>query len=309
MKIVFMGTPEFAVPSLKILLENNYEIPAVVTVPDKKKGRGLKISESAIKKFSTENGLNILQPDSLKDPTFIDQLKDLSPDLIVVVAFRILPKEVFTIPKSGSFNLHASLLPKFRGAAPVNWAIINGEKVTGVTTFFLQQKVDTGNIIMQKEIEIRDDDTAGSLHDKLSILGADVVLETVRLIEKDEAKTIKQDDSLASPAPKIFHEDCKIYWEHEVKRVHDFIRGLSPRPGAFTTFEGKMMKILYGRVAEGISNSNDIPGKILSMSKTLLVQTGSGIYEVLRIKPEGKKEMSAAEFLNGVRGKEGLLFS
>jgi methionyl-tRNA formyltransferase len=301
MRIIFMGTPQFAIPSLEILLNYGYDICAVVTVPDKKKGRGLKLSEPDVKKYAISKGLNILQPENSKEPAFIEKLRSLDPDLIIVVAFRILPREVFTIPKLGSFNLHASLLPKYRGAAPVNWAIINGEKITGVSTFFLKEKVDTGNIILQKEIEITSDDTAGSLSGKLSVLGAEAVLDTVKLIERNEVQTLMQDDSLATPAPKIFHDDCRINWNNDVYRVHDFIRGLSPYPGAFTYLDGKMIKILFGRAAGGTSSGNDAPGKIISENKSIFVQTGLGIYEILRLKPEGKKEMSAQEFINGLR--------
>src|SRR5690606_2814596 len=200
------------------ILKNGYEIPAVVTVPDRKKGRGLQESYSDVKSYALEKGLRVLQPEKLKDEEFVQALKDIAPDVIVVVAFRILPKEVYTIPKLGSFNLHASLLPKYRGAAPINWALINGETETGVTTFFLQDKVDTGNVILQKKVKIDEDDTAGTLHNKLAFIGKEAVLETVRKIEAGDVKIFPQDDALASPAPKIFKDDCRIDWNQRDRK-------------------------------------------------------------------------------------------
>jgi len=210
MNIVFMGTPEFSVPSLSILLENDFNIVGVVTVPDKPKGRGRTLQYSDVKKFAIEKKLPVLQPEKMKNESFVNEIKNLQSDIIIVVAFRILPKEIFAIPKYGSFNLHASILPKYRGAAPINWAIINGEKETGVTTFFLKEEVDTGNIILQKKIPIGDEDDAGMIHDKLSELGAQVVLETVRMIEKGEVKTTLQDDSLATPDLKYSKMTAKL---------------------------------------------------------------------------------------------------
>ncbi|MDQ3193616.1 MAG: methionyl-tRNA formyltransferase, partial [Bacteroidota bacterium] len=235
MRIVFMGTPQFAVPSLKILLDNNYDVITIVTAPDKKKGRGQIVAVSDVKKFAMENKLRILQPEKLKEKKFISDITSLAPELIIVVAFRILPKEIFTIPSYGSFNLHASLLPKYRGAAPINYALINGETETGVTTFFVKEKVDTGNIILQEKIEISDDDDAGTIHDKLSHLGAQTVLQTVMLIEKGNISLKTQNETAASPAPKIFKEDCLINWNQESSKINNFVRGLSPKPAAFTT--------------------------------------------------------------------------
>ncbi|MGH2568847.1 MAG: methionyl-tRNA formyltransferase, partial [Bacteroidota bacterium] len=221
MQIVFMGTPEFALPSLKTLLDRRYEVAAVVTAPDKPRGRGLEVRPTPVKDFSLQQGLPVLQPEKLSDPEFLSQLRTLQPDLIVVVAFRILPKKVFTLPKFGSFNLHASLLPKYRGAAPINWAIINGEQETGVTTFFLQEKVDTGSVILQARLRIGPDETAGELHDKLAEVGAEIVYQTVRLIEIGKAVPRLQDESLASPAPKIFKDDCQIDWKSPTQRLHN----------------------------------------------------------------------------------------
>lgn len=283
-----MGTPEFAVPSLNILLENGYDVPAVVTVPDKKKGRGLKESYSDVKTFALEKGLRVLQPEKLKDEEFVKQLTEIQPDLIVVVAFRILPREVYTIPKLGSFNLHASLLPKYRGAAPINWAIINGEKESGVTTFFLQDKVDTGNIILQKKVRIDEDETAGTLHDKLSFIGEEAVLETVQKIESDSVQVSPQDDTLASPAPKIFKEDCKIDWSLPAEKIYNFIRGLSPYPTAWTTLDGANMKIYLAGMTE--MQSDGEPGSVLIEGKNIFVNTADKKLEITELQLEGKKE-------------------
>ena len=302
-----MGTPEFAVPSLNILVKNNYDICGVVTVPDKKKGRGLNLSNSDIKKFSMKHSLNILQPDNLRDPEFIKTLTDLKPDLILVVAFKILPEEVFTIPKYGSVNLHASLLPKFRGAAPINHALINGETESGVTTFFLKKKVDTGNIILQKKINIDKDDDAGTLHDKLSELGAESVLETVRLIEAGNVIPQIQNDSDASPAPKIFKENCIIDWNQNACKIHDFIRGLSPYPAAFTFLNNRSVKIF--RSALTGNSKKETPGSIAVEEKKLLVSCLDNMIEILELQTEGKKRIPASEFINGLDKSVKLFFT
>jgi methionyl-tRNA formyltransferase len=306
MKIVFMGTPEFAVPSLKVLLDNNYDVGAVVTVPDKKKGRGLSVSISAIKKIALEKGLKVLQPENLRDSEFTNELRSLKPALIVVVAFRILPKEIFSIPEYGSFNLHASLLPQYRGAAPVNRAIINGETETGVTTFFLKEKVDTGNIILQEKIGIQPDENAGSLHDRLSVLGARVVLETVRLIEKGDISTSLQDNNLASLAPKIFKEDCNINWNQKASGIHNFIRGLSPNPGAFTYLGNKLVKIFRSALTN--LSSEKFPGYISVKDKSMYVSCLDYQIEILEIQSEGRKRINASEFLNGIDKDRDLFF-
>ncbi|NOS84335.1 MAG: methionyl-tRNA formyltransferase [Ignavibacteria bacterium] len=299
MNIIFMGTPEFAVPSLNILLNSHHNISAVVTVPDKPKGRGQHIAQSDVKKFAVDAGLNILQPVSLKDPVFIEEMKDLSPDLIVVVAFRILPKNIFKLPKYGSINLHASLLPKYRGAAPINWAVINGERETGVTTFFLQEKVDTGGIIMQKNIDINADDNAGSIHDKLMKLGAQVVFDTVDLIENTNGNppVSKQNNGEATPAPKIFKEDCRINFDQSVDKVYDFIRGLSPYPGAFTEYNSKQIKIF--QTTKSHWDSLKGPGRFFIKEGKLYVSTLNEFLEINELQMEGKRRMNSAEFLNG----------
>ena len=299
MNIIFMGTPQFAVPSLNILLNSHHKISAVVTVPDKPKGRGQHMAQSDVKKFAAEAGLKILQPESLKDPEFIDELKSLSPDLIVVVAFRILPKNIFKLPKFGSINLHASLLPKYRGAAPINWAVINGERETGVTTFFLQEKVDTGSVIMQKSIDILTDDTAGTVHDKLMSIGANVVFDTVDRIENTNGAppVFKQNNGEATPAPKIFKDDCRIDFDQSVDKVYDFIRGLSPYPGAFTEYQGKIIKIFSS--AKSHWDSLKGPGRFFVKEGKLYVSTLNEFLEITELQMEGKKRMSSAEFLNG----------
>lgn len=294
-----MGTPRFAVPSLDILLKNNYNISAVVTVPDKKQGRGLQVHFSDVKKFALDKGLYILQPDNLKDESFIAEVRQLNPGLIIVVAFRILPDEIFTIPELGSFNLHASLLPKYRGAAPINRAIMNGEIKTGVTTFFLQQKVDTGNIILQKETDIDESDNAGTLHDKLSLLGAKATLETVELIKSGNVRTLPQNESEASKAPKIFKEDCKINWNRPSAEIRNLIRGLTPYPGAFSTFDNKIFKIFSANLTSDLSDSE--PGILSVKDKKLYVNTSDNLLELTEVQPEGKRKLNSSEFINGLK--------
>jgi len=307
-----MGTPDFAVPSLEILLKNNYTISAVVTAPDKPRGRGQQVSFTPVKECAQKYSLPIFQPQSLKDPQFIAQLAELKPDLFVIVAFRILPKEVYSIPDKGAFNLHASLLPKYRGAAPINWAIINGEKESGVTTFFLQDKVDTGNIILQEKVTITDEMNAGELHDALSDIGSRAVLETVQRIEQGIANPQKQNDLLASPAPKIFKETCRIDWSRSAEKIHNFIRGLSPYPAAWTSHNGKVVKIFKSRRTENeIQNSGfkiHGAGEILVSEKQLFVAAENSVLEILELQQEGKKRMSAEEFLRGYRFAENSRF-
>ncbi len=306
MRILFMGTPEFAVPSLRILLDHSYEIPAVVTAPDKPRGRGQQVSFTSIKEFALHHQIQVLQPEKLNDTAFIAEIQQLHPDLIVVVAFRILPRKVYTIPKLGSFNLHASLLPKYRGAAPINWAIMNGEKESGVTTFFLKDEVDTGSILLQTRVSIGLNDTAGDLHDTLSVVGADIVLQTVRLIELGNMHPHRQDDTLACPAPKIFKEDCRIEWTKSSQQVHNFIRGLSPHPSAWTTHMGKLIKVFRARMVDSQSTQ---AGIILNRTQNILeVGTGSGVVSLLEIQQEGKRRLGIEEFLRGYPIESGEMF-
>ena len=294
-----MGTPEFALPSLKILLEHEYPIAAVVTAPDKPAGRGLQVSGSPVKTFAQERKLDILQPEKLKEESFMASLRSLEPDLFVVVAFRILPAEVFKIAKLGAFNLHASLLPKYRGAAPINWAIIKGERETGVTSFFLQETVDTGTIILQARVPIGENETAGELHDRLAEVGAEVVLHSVRLIESGKAVPKPQDDSLATPAPKILKDHTKIDWSKRAIEVHNLVRGLSPKPCAIAYHNQTLLKIYRTVVAK--VNGAGAPGEILNAGDLLRVSTGDGVVEITEIQQEGKRKMAAGEFLRGYR--------
>lgn len=306
MRIVFMGTPEFALPSLELLLKSEHQIIAVVTQPDKPKGRGLKISASPIKVFAEEKNLKVLTPEDLKSEEFYQALAELKPDLIAVVAFRILPERVFSLPPLGTVNLHASLLPKCRGAAPINWAIIKGEKKTGVTTFFIQKRVDTGSIILQREVEILPQEICGELSSRLSRIGAEVLLETINLIEKKKAKTQIQNEQEATPAPKITEELCRIDWSKPAEEINNLIRGLSPQPGAFTSFRGKILKIYKAEIVSEEDGSIE-PGKIIKADKStgIQVQTGKGILKLRELQLEGKKRLTGDEFLRGYRIEAG----
>ena len=314
MNIVFMGTPDFAVPSLEILLSNGYRISAVVTAPDKPRGRGQELSFTPVKECALKHSLPLLQPELLSNASFISALSDLHPDLIVVVAFRILPPQVFSLPSKGAFNAHASLLPKYRGAAPINWAIINGEQESGVTTFFLQEKVDTGNIILQARVALPESMTAGDLHDILSEVGAEIVLQTVRLIEIGKAVPRRQEDALASAAPKIFKKDCRIRWDQSVEGIHNFIRGLSPYPTAWTMHNGTILKIYRSEKPEsgiqvsGVSSKNPKNGSVKIGGGKLYVGAKDGPIVILEIQQEGKKRMSAGEFMRGYKLSDGDMF-
>jgi methionyl-tRNA formyltransferase len=302
-KIIFMGTPEFAVPAL-ISIHDKYGIEAVVTVPDKPKGRGLKMAYSPVKNKALELGIPVLQPEKLKDEQFIENLKSYEPDIIVVIAFRILPKDVYLLPQIASFNIHGSLLPKFRGAAPINHAIIKGEKKTGLTSFILGEKVDTGNMLLQYECNIDDNMTAGELHDLLMPEAAILSLKTIELLINGNYLPIIQDESCASPAPKIFRENCKINWVDSQHNIHNLIRGLSPYPSSWTTFEDKQFKILRTLKAKQKID----PGKFTIKDNKMLVGTSDFALEILEIQPENKKPMLIKEFLNGWRGLEDGFF-
>ena len=299
MNIVFMGTPDFAIPSLKILLESNHKVIAVVTQPDKERGRGQKVSFTAVKQFAVENKIPVYQPEKLKgNIEFVEQMKSLEPDLFVVVAFRILPKEIFEIPKHGSFNLHGSYLPKYRGAAPIQWALINGDTETGLTTFKLAEKVDTGNILLQEKVEINYDDNFETLHDRMSELGAKLVLDTVNLIESGNYELKKQDDSLASPAPKITKEICLIDWNKSAVEIHNLVRGLSPYPAAFFNYNNKVIKVYKTQIVYDV---NLKPFGLHQTKTDLTIGCGKGALRILEIQQEGKRRMSIEEFLRGFR--------
>ena len=301
-----MGTPEFAIPSLKSIYESNHQLIAVVTGPDKPKGRGKKITPSPVKEFCLEKQLRILTPLSLKSEEFVLELKDLNPDLMVVVAFRILPQEIFTIPPLGTINLHASLLPKYRGAAPINWALFKGERKTGLTTFFIEKKVDTGNIILQKETEIRPEETYGELSQRLSEIGAELILETIDLIDRGEIQPLIQDENETTSAPKITPELCKIDWSRPAVEIKNLIRGLSPAPGAYTSYQGKILKIFKAQVVNDVSYSEGF-GEVISAdkSKGLEIKTSKGALRILELQPQNKKRMQSQEFLRGYRIKTG----
>lgn len=303
-----MGTPEFAVNSLDILVKNEYDVVGVITAPDKPAGRGKKLNESAIKKYAIENNLFLLQPTNLKDPEFQSTLKALNADLQIVVAFRMLPESVWNMPELGTFNLHASLLPQYRGAAPINWAIMNGEKKTGVSTFFLDHKIDTGNIILQEEIEIEADETAGSLHDKLQVLGAKLVKKTVDLISNGEHQTIKQAElsqEVLKDAPKLFKADCKIDWSKSANEIYNHIHGLSPYPAAYSELLSPACTILQlkiFKVSLHSSNNSHKPGSLeTDQKKYLKVQTSNGILSILEVQLAGKRKMNIEDFLKGFR--------
>lgn len=299
MKIVFMGTPDFSIPSLKSVYKSNHELAAVVTAPDKERGRGRKITFTPVKQFAVDKNIPVYQTEKLKgNIEFVDQMNELHPDLFVVVAFRILPKGVFNIPKFGSFNLHGSYLPKYRGAAPIQWALINGETETGLTTFKLAEKVDTGNIYLQEKIEIFPADNFETLHDRMSLLGADLVLRTIELIESRNYELKQQDDSIASSAPKITREICKIDWNKTALEIHNLVRGLSPHPAAFFNYNDKVLKIYKTEIVE----RKDLkPFQILQTKSELIIGCGEDAIRILEIQQEGKKRMGIEEFLRGFK--------
>lgn len=295
-----MGTPEFAVPALEILVQNNWDVVGVITAPDKPKGRGQKLIPSPVKEAALKHGLNILQPTNLKSPEFQAELRALAADLQIVVAFRMLPEAVWNMPPIGTFNLHASLLPNYRGAAPINWAIINGEKETGITTFFLKHEIDTGSIIFQEKVEILPEDDLGSLYEKLMERGANLVLKTVEAIAADVVVALPQDETKAQHhAPKIFKETGEIDWGNSAEAIHNLIRGLSPYPAAWTTLQGKNCKIFKSKV-DSDSGKVKATGEFFTDGKSFLkFQSGAGMLEILELQLEGKKRMKVDDFLRG----------
>ncbi len=304
MRIVFMGTPDFAVPSLERLVEEGYPPIAVVTAPDRPSGRGQKVVPSAVKVSAQRLGVDrIIQPASVKDPTFAEEVQALLPDIIVVVAFKILPPAVFEVARLGAVNLHGSLLPKYRGAAPIHHAVLAGDRETGVTTFFLKTVVDTGDLILQREMDIGPNETTGEVHDRMMWLGAEAVIDTVKLIEAGNVRTTAQDDSLATPAPKIYRDDGRVDWNRPATDVHNHIRGMSPRPGAFTTLGGKTLKLLRSTLAAG----NGRPGQVLQAGETLVVACANDAVAVTELQLEGRRQMPADEFLRGYTLKAGDL--
>jgi len=318
LKVVFMGTPEFAATILKSIATSRHSVLAVVTAPDKPAGRGQKLTESEVKAEAIRLGITVFQPAKLKDPEFISELKQLGADVFVVVAFRMLPKEVWSMPPHGTFNLHASLLPHYRGAAPINWAIINGDKISGNTTFFINEEIDTGKIIYQEELPIGATESAGELHDRLMISGAALVVKTLDAIADGSAKPTEQphtfDGQPLKQAPKIFKDTCRIRWGEPCDKVLNHIRGLSPYPAAWTTLyntiteETVQVKIYKASIIS--SQKNSIPGTIYSDGKTHIhVSTGKGILSIEELQLAGKKRLITAEFLRGFKDLDIFLFS
>ena len=302
LRIIYMGTPDFAVPSIEILLEHTFNVVAVITAPDKPKGRGQKLMTSPVKDCAVKYNLPVLQPTNLKSPEFIEELKSYNANLQIVVAFRMLPEVVWNMPEIGTFNLHASLLPQYRGAAPINWAIINGEKETGVTTFFLKHEIDTGKIIFQEKETIREDDTVGDLYARLMQKGAQLVLKTVQAIQQEDYPQIDQNENqVLKKAPKIFRETCQINWEHSTAHVYDFIRGLSPYPAAWTEILGKNLKLYKVEKLEMTEELKDLePGQYTSDNKSYLhFKTSDAGINVKELQIEGKRRMGIEEFLRG----------
>lgn len=305
MKIVYMGTPAFACPTLEHLHRSRHEILAVVTGPDKPSGRGKKLQPTEVADAAERLRYNTLKPASLKDDDLYENLKALEPDLIVVVAFRILPKKLFSLPRLGSINIHASLLPRYRGAAPINWALINGETETGLTSFVLKKKVDTGDIVLQQKVAIEGDDNFDSLYKRLADLAGPFAIESIEKLEQGKFSPAPQDNSMATGAPKISPFDALIDFGFPAARVRDFVRGLSTRPGAYTWFRGKKLKIMACRVADNSGEPGTRPGTILNTKKILLVQCADSAIEIASLIPEGKKQMDGASFLNGFKPQAG----
>ena len=308
-RIVFMGTPEFAVASLDAIVQAGYDVVGVVTAPDKPAGRGMQLAQSAVKKYAVGRGLHVLQPEKLRDPGFLSALQALRADLQIVVAFRMLPEVVWSMPPMGTVNLHGSLLPQYRGAAPINWAVINGEIVTGVTTFRLQHAIDTGGILLQESFSISDTDTAGDVHDRMMKIGADLLVKTIAGLAAGTLHEVAQQDSPElKHAPKIFTETCRIDWDRSTVEVYNLIRGLSPFPAAFTTLDGKVLKIFWGEKEKmldantGKALMGGRPGEIATDNKTFLrFATADGWIRVTELQLEGKKKMQIGDFLRGYR--------
>lgn len=309
-----MGTPEFAVASLDVLVKNNYNVVGVITAPDKPSGRGQKLQVSAVKEYALQHQLKILQPTNLKDKQFISELKDLKADLQIIVAFRMLPEEVWNMPTLGTFNLHASLLPKYRGAAPINWCVINGDTESGVTTFKLTHQIDTGNVLFQEKVQFRDSANAGELHDLLMQVGASLIIKTIEAIEgslngEGTLNFIKQDDSLATHAPKIFKETCKINWNQSVEKIHNHIRGLSPYPTAYTEYidANEILQTIKIYNASVIIDqpTEALAGMVLTDNKTFIKVCGNdGMLQINELQLQGKKRLSVKDFLNGNKFSE-----
>lgn len=310
-RIIFMGTPEFAVPCLKALIESGQDVIAVVTQPDKPKGRGKHLTSPPVKELALKCDIPVLQPEKIKDEPFVNALKNLCPDVIAVVAYgKILPKAVLDMPPLGCINVHASLLPKYRGAAPINRAIINGEKETGITTMLMDEGMDTGDMLLTERVEIKDDDTAASLRDRLKHIGAELLIRTIKGIESGVVQPIKQDDSQATYAPMLKKEDGRIDWTLKAEEIRNLIRGLNPWPGAYTRWEGKQIKIFKGERVKGQgSGVKEEPGTIINVSADgICVAAGKDALLITELQPENKNKMSASEFIKGYRIVKNQIF-
>jgi methionyl-tRNA formyltransferase len=300
MRIIFMGTPDFAVASLKKLVENGQNVVAVITAPDKPSGRGLQLSETPVKRYAVSQNIPVLQPEKLKNPDFLEELRSYQADLQVVVAFRMLPEVVWAMPPMGTFNLHGSLLPQYRGAAPINWAVINGETETGVTTFFIEKEIDTGKMIFTAKTPISPEDNAGTVHDRLMEIGADLVLKTVEAIKIGDYPQVPQSEEIElKPAPKLFKETCEINWNQPAEQIQNFIRGLSPYPTAWTSLQGKMCKIFKTQIVENQPLSTDLFDT--DSKKYLYFRCADKMLSIEELQIEGKKRMGIEEFLRGFR--------
>lgn len=315
LRIIFMGTPDFATGVLKELIDTQHTVVGIVTAPDKPAGRGQQISKSAVKQYAEDSSIPILQPTNLKETTFIEQLKQLNADLFIVVAFRMLPEIVWAMPPKGTINLHASLLPQYRGAAPINWAIINGEKKTGVTTFFIEREIDTGMILAKEEVAISEDMTAGELHDILLEIGKKLIVKSVALIEDGMFTKVPQHElqfKELKPAPKIFKNDCAINWNQSASSIHDFIRGLSPYPTAWTTFQFEKKKqqntVKLFRTKKTTITTNSTVRELLISKTEILIPCADFYLEVLELQVAGKKKMTAKEFISGYQNEKITLF-
>ena len=310
LRIVFMGTPDFAVASLDALLNSKFNVVGVITAPDRPAGRGRKLQQSAVKKYALDKGLPIFQPTNLKNEEFIQQLEALNANLQIVVAFRMLPAVIWQMPKFGTFNLHASLLPDYRGAAPINWAIINGETKTGVSTFFIDEKIDTGNIILQEEVSINADEIVGELHDKLMIIGGQLVVKTAHLIKQSTVKTIQQPQKEHKEAPKIYPETCKINWNASIDTIYNLIRGLNPYPAARTTLYNGTdnIQVKLFDIKKELQAHPFEPGRIILKKNELRVAVKNGFLLIQNLQLSGKRKMETVDLLNGFKFEEKAIF-
>lgn len=315
LKIIFLGTPLFAVASLDILVRNNFHVAAIITAPDKPAGRGQEMHQSEVKKYAVSKNIPVLQPEKLNDPVFLEEVKKINADLQIVVAFRMMPEKLWNMPRFGTFNLHASLLPQYRGAAPINHAIINGEKETGVTTFFLKHEIDTGDILLNEKISIGENETAGELHDRLMKHGAELVLKTIEQIRSGNYTSTPQNipqEGVLKKAPKIFKDDCKISWDEPPVKIHDLVRGLSPYPAAWTEFknpDGHALQLKIFKTMPVTAEHDHIPGSYESDGKTFLhIFCKGGYLKILELQLQGKKKLAVEEWLRGFKLQQGWIF-